>query len=447
MIFKKYYINIYIRILLMLLTCLALGWMVAAEVSFLISVHVGLLIILQAWLMIRYTNRWNTELSDFFSRLQANDYMTSTDSLSVFPNLKALEKNLKSLSEKIRIDKIRHETENEYFKILSQKVATGIIVCNDKSDVQFTNSSALHYFGVPAIRNLQNLERHHTGIFNFLKDLKTGNYGSLNIKIGGNEQILMIRASEIVVDRQRLKVYSIEDIEKEIKKHELESWQKLIRIMNHEIMNSISPITSTVNTLADSWKEVKSSDEPEQKLINKTIKGLQIIHERSDGLKNFVEAYRSLTKKADPSFKMIKPGEVIMPILELFEQTVLDSNIKFDIYIPDEQKPIHTDTNLMQQILINLVKNSIESFDESIEHPEIGIRFNQFPHQYNFIIEDNGHGMTEEVLKNATIPFFTTKPEGTGVGLSLVRQLVALLNGEIKLVSKEGEGTKVILNF
>jgi len=447
MVFRKYYINIYIRVLLLLITCLALGWLVAADGHFLITIHVFLLVILQAWLMVRYTNNWNSGLSDFFSRLQADDWLTTSRSFSMFPNLKTLENNLNALAERIRKDKKKHEIENEYFKILSQKVATGIIVCDENGDVQYTNPAALHYFGLPAIRNINTLDRHHPGASRFFQDLAIGDYGSLNISLEANDMILMIRASELVRDQERLKVYSIEDIEREIKKHELESWQKLIRILNHEIMNSISPITSTVHTLGDSWKDVKGSDEPEQKLIGKTLKGLQIIQERSEGLKSFVEAYRSLTKMPEPSLKMVSPGTVLLNIKELFGKTILDANINLKISYSESIIPIETDQNLLQQALINLVKNSIESFDKDQNHPEIKIYCKQHKTQTLFSIEDNGKGMSEETLKNATIPFFTTKPEGTGIGLSLVRQLISVLNGEMKLMSKSGHGTRVMISL
>lgn len=447
MVFREFYWNILLRILLITLTCLGLGLFLFPVRYPWLTAHVLLLVGVQAWLLIRYTNRWNTRLSDFFSQLQGQDYHLSRSLFQSYPNLKSLARHLRKLSDQIQEENRRHEIENEYFKVLSQKVATGIIVTGSRGEVQYSNPAALHAFGIPALRHLHHLDRYHPGTSAFFYTMKAGEYGNLHLTGVRGESILLVRCSELVIEGVPYRVFSLEDIEREIKKQELESWQQLIRILNHEIMNSISPITSTVQALADGWKGNGLSEAPEQKLIGKTVKGLQIIRERSEGLKNFVEAYRSLTKVPEPEWVNISLQETVEPVRDLFAQTLVEKQVKLVLAFNRCTQKIRTDPALLQQVLINLVRNALDAIHENTTYPAITINCSMDGDGWYIEVEDNGEGMDEEVLRNATIPFFTTKPDGSGIGLSLVRQLISALQGELNIRSTPGKGTTVKLDF
>lgn len=447
MVFRQFYWNISLRILLITLTCAVLGLLLNPVRYPWITVHVFLLILLQAWLLIRYTNRWNTQLSDFFNRIKGEDLHVSPSLFQSYPNLKSLEQNLHQITEKIREENRRHEIENEYFKVLSENVATGIVVCDPAGDVYYINPAALHYLGIPALRNIRHLDRYHSGASSLFEKMAKGSYGNLHLSGNGTEKALLVRNSELIIENQPYRIYSIEDIDREIKKHELESWQQLIRILNHEIMNSISPIASTVQALGDSWQETDTSATPQQKLIHKTVKGLQIIRERSEGLKNFVEAYRSLTKVPEPEWVNVPLQETVELVRDLFAQTLAEKQVKLVLAFNRCTQEITTDPALLQQVLINLVRNALEAYGENAPDPVITIQCSADEDRWYMQVEDNGEGMNEEVLKNATIPFFTTKPAGSGIGLSLVRQLVSALHGEMNIRSMPGEGTTVKLDF
>jgi len=297
------------------------------------------------------------------------------------------------------------------------------------------------------LRHLGHLERHHPGSFSVLGSMKTGESGTLNIFDGSIRKLMMIRLSELIKDGERLKVFSMEDIEQAIRKNELESWQKLIRVLNHEIMNSISPINSTVQTLTDIWNRERKDEEKE--LIAKTLKGLNIIKERGEGLKTFVGAYRNLTSTLSPNLAKVEMKELIEKVTMFYIKELESRGITLEIKGSKGSCELNTDPDLLSQALINILKNAMEAFVESANNPTINIDWKTEGNKMILTISDNGMGMPEETLKNASVPFYTTKDGGTGVGLSLTRQIISALDGDIHIISKEGEGTKIdfILNL
>lgn len=441
MVFKNFYIQVTIRVFVILLTCLVLAWLIVSKQNWLFILHTFLLLMLEGVLLIRYTNRWNNELSTYFERLEAGDLAIGSKSLEDFPKLKEMKKSLTKLRKSISDERKRHEIDNEYFKVLSNKVATGIIVTDGENKVRFINPAALHLLGISTLRHLGHLERNHPGSFSIFGGMKTGDVGKFNIRDNSGGKHLIIRLSELYKDGEKYKVFSLEDIEKAIRNNELQSWQKLIRVLNHEIMNSISPINSTVQTLAGLWKDNK--DDPGEELVSKTLKGLHIIQERGEGLKAFVGAYRNLTTTLLPKVQETDVHDLVEKAHELYKQELASKKIQFMLI--NETKPcfFNTDPSLLSQAVINIIKNAIEAFEQESLDPQISVKIKKLNNSLSLTVIDNGKGMDESTLKNASVPFFTTKDKGSGVGLSLSRQIITALNGEINIISQEGISTKV----
>jgi nitrogen fixation/metabolism regulation signal transduction histidine kinase len=444
MVFKNYYMQLVIRVVLILTTSILLSWLVLIQQSVLFSLNMLLLLILQTWLLIRYVNKWNTELRAFFSRLTAGEFSIRSSAFDEFPRLKGIKPLFDKLSYRIKEEQKQHEIENEYFKVLSKNVSTGILVADHLSKVRFINPAALHFLGIEALHHIGHLERYHPGSFSMLLGMKTGEAGTLTIYDGSSRKMLMVRMSELVKDGEHFKVYSLDDIERVMRKNELDSWQKLIRVLNHEIMNSISPISSTVQTLSSLWdKEMIEGDG--KKLAAKTLKGLKIIKERGEGLKTFVSAYRDLTTDLKPNLKKTEISDLIANVYDLFKSELEGKGIKTEIDCQGGTCEVVTDPNLLSQALINVLKNAMESFDLESINRFISINCDMKGQHLMIVVTDNGRGMDEAILKNASVPFFTTKEGGTGVGLSLTRQIITALGGDVHLLSKLGVGTKVEL--
>jgi len=447
MVFRSFYSRLVISVGLIILTSLVFCWLVITGQNWILTFHAALLLLLQGWLLVRYTNKWNSELTAFFNRLESGDLVLSSPVLEEFPRLREMGKILKKLSLRLGDERKRFEMENEYFKVLSSNVTTGIIVTDDQNKVLFINPAALHFFGIVTLRHLGNLERHHSGSFSLLGSMETGSSANLAINDGSITRLLMIKLSELVMDNEKMKVFTLEDIEKAIRKNELESWQKLIRVLNHEIMNSISPINSTVQTLSDIWEGMDQKEEAEKKLVDKTLKGLNIIKERGEGLKNFVSAYRSLTTSMTPDLRQVSLHGILQKIVELHQEDMKTGNIQIEVAGEASRSDVRTDPDMLSQALINVLRNAIESFDDENEAKLITIGWKEIGGRWLVFVEDNGKGMPEDVLTNSTIPFYTTKESGSGIGLSLSRQLIPALNGEMRIPSHEGERTKVEFIF
>jgi two-component system nitrogen regulation sensor histidine kinase NtrY len=250
---------------------------------------------------------------------------------------------------------------------------------------------------------------------------------------------------------------TLQNIKSELDMHEMDSWQKLIRILNHEIMNSVAPITSLSSTLSGFYKSGGNETRPEgitRKIISDTIRGLSIIEDHGKGLINFVESYRSLTHLPKPEFARIN-------IEEFFERVTILVNSYLDSEggtheikpkITTDVRPanltVMADDKLLAQVFINIVKNSIEAFDRSGKDNEIEIKaFKEPDGRVIITIQDNGPGMDADTLEKIFVPFFTTKESGSGIGLSLSRQIMRIHNGNITCDSTPGGGSTFSMIF
>jgi signal transduction histidine kinase len=268
---------------------------------------------------------------------------------------------------------------------------------------------------------------------------------------------LAIHSQTIIIQKRELKIVTLQDIKSELDTHEMDSWQKLIRILNHEIMNSVAPITSLSSTLSGFYLSGGGQRDPVEitpRIISDTIKGLNIIEDHGKGLIHFVESYRSLTQLPKPEFTRLN-------INEFFERIMILVNSGFDTdNYKNEFRPLITssvnpddlslvaDDRLLAQVFINVVKNSIEAFGKCEEDNFISMSADRNSEgRVVLTIKDNGPGMDADTLEKIFVPFFTTKESGSGIGLSLSRQIIRLHNGNITCDSAPGEGAIFTMLF
>jgi two-component system nitrogen regulation sensor histidine kinase NtrY len=245
-------------------------------------------------------------------------------------------------------------------------------------------------------------------------------------------------------------IASIKNIQTVLENQEIESWQKLIRVLTHEIMNSITPIsslTSTVDGLLMSYIDEQNIEEEEAEDLIDIRSAIHTIRKRSDGLIHFVDTYRNLTKIPTPNFKQALVCSLLENVRLLFKEECKNKKIDFKIEVNPENIVINADVQLIEQVIINLVKNSIQAL-EGVKSPKISIKasYNQRSRP-TIQVSDNGKGIIKEVLDKIFIPFFTTKTSGSGIGLSLSRQILRLHNGSISARSVPNKETTFTLTF
>ena len=444
---RRFYLNIIIRVLLILATCILFAFSLSMKKPFMLINHT-FLIIIQVFLLIRFLNKTNRELARVFDSLRDHDF--SEVSLK-FPANKSLQKLYESVNDFVMLLKearIDHITKSEELLAAIENVGTGLIWFSDHGHIELINQAAKKMLGIKSIANVHELDAIHNDFSGILKTIRPSQQRLLKIVVRNEAVQLAIKATIMVQREKRLKLISLHNIKNELDEAEMDSWQKLIRVLAHEIMNSIGPITTSTSDISRYFKE---NDHPvgpskiDQLVINNTIKGLQIIEERSMGLKAFVSDYRAVTNLPTPVFEEINVDDLIDNNLFLLKDDLQG------IKIEKETLPlgfmVKVDRRLISQAMINLLLNAKHAL-EGHPDPVIRISAEKLPDDTCAIrMMDNGKGIPADIMDKIFVPFFTTREDGSGIGLSLARQIMRLHGGTLSVQSEEGEGAVFSLLF
>lgn len=451
MILKKVYINFAIRLILLTTNIFLLVLCLFQEIEYITIINLAGLLVIQLILLIRKFNLLNKELLAFFESIQSDDSGLIFQENTGDRKLDAIYHHFDKINRKINEIKVQTVKSNLHFQNLVEHVNTGIIQFDDRGNVEVINKVAKKFFKCGDINNLKNLDQKIPGISTKLLGLKLGSSKSIKIFINDTTVILNFKVSEFKVEGKCKKLISFQNIKEELELNETDSWKKLIRVLTHEIMNSTAPITSSIKIITsllrhENSDRIKSMDEISKEDINNTVRGLGIIEERSEGLNQFVQSYRELTKNIEPYFTEFKIIEIFKSIEFLFAEDLKDAKIKFQFQVQPEDLVLKADRNLVEQVIINLVKNSIEATRNRIKRE---IRLESFEQNNKICIRvtDTGEGINPEESDIIFIPFYTSKEEGSGIGLSLSRQIMQLHNGSITFESEKGCKTEFILKF
>lgn len=445
MLLKNFYINIIFRILGVLASCLAIAACVIWKPDWLIILNLTLLIALQVVLLVLKINRLNKDLESFFATMESNDssvVFTSTKKNSPYVNLY---NQLEKINKNFQKLKIQNHRQNEYFKILVEHINIGLISFNENDEQTLYNRAAKEILGRQHIHNLDDLETLQMGLSTIIKELEPTDQKLVTLYVNNSIQQLSLRAALIKFEDSSIKLVSFQNIRNELDEKELESWQKLIRVLTHELMNSAGPINSTIATIKEFLTLPNGNAKPLESLtdntINDTVEGLKIIEERSQGMVDFVSKFRSLTLLPKPTLTSFSVEDLFKSIERLMSDKISENDISLTIKVTPQILAITADKGMMEQVLINLVSNAIYALETSTDK-KIGLNASiDSNSRTNIEISDNGKGIPMDIQDKIFVPFFTTRNEGSGVGLSLSRQLVRLLGGTLTFVSKEGEGT------
>jgi two-component system, NtrC family, nitrogen regulation sensor histidine kinase NtrY len=453
MIYKRFYLFIVSYLGLMIVFALAFAFSFGKDLTYsLLSLFCLALLTISfgIWL-----NRTNKKLAYFFSAVRNDDTSLFFPEGVGFANEKMLNKSLNELNTKLKEAKINIELQEKFYRSIMERIRTGIISFYENGVVEFTNPEIKRMFGLDHISHIDKLKIIDPKLVELLEKIESGEQKQINVKVNQNLMNLSVHSQTIRLQNRDIKIVTLQDIKSELDIHEMDSWQKLIRILNHEIMNSVAPITSLSSTLSGFYKSGEDHKSPEHitpKIISDTIRGLDIIEDHGKGLIHFVESYRSLTQLPKPEFIKVNVREFFERITILVNSYFDSENGKYLIrpeittsVTPDDLTLI-ADDKLLAQVLINVVKNSLEAFVKSKYGNKISINaFRNSEGRITFTVQDNGPGMDSETVEKVFVPFFTTKESGSGIGLSLSRQIMRIHNGNITCDSIPGRGTTISL--
>ncbi|MFC2151815.1 PAS domain-containing sensor histidine kinase [Bacteroidota bacterium] len=408
------------------------------------------ILIIQVYLLLNYINRFNREVANFFSALKTNDASYAFHD-KAFPYISEKFRNdIESVRNQLFDITEQKQIQQSYLKTLIENSRTGIISVGQQGKIDIINRSALEILNIKSISNLKALNSIHAGLYHFISNTAFREEEKMiMIKRETKAIPLSVRISEFKQKKDTFKLITFQNIESELNEKELLSWHKLIRVLTHEINNSISPISSLANSLEKLFIKENatiSTGDVTDKLIQKTSEGLQLISKRGEGLINFVNNYKSIASLKQMDFENIKVAELFYNLEILLKNELASNNIDVRIEILPIDLEINADKKYIEQIFINLVKNSIEA----IETKDGVIRLKAFKNEVDKItleIIDNGKGIPKDLIDQIFIPFFTTKENGSGIGLSLARQIIRLHGGNISVQSVPGLETKFTIVF
>lgn len=450
MISKNLYINLLVRVLIIVILSVLTGYLIATGKSLRINLICLLAIVVLTINLISFLNGMNRKIRYFFDSVRNDDSSLSFSVEEKNITVKEIYKNMNRVNEQIKKLKIDNRNQEQYFRILIEHLATGIITYNNKGFILHSNSSARKLIQTDVLTHIKQIERIDARLFQIINSIKPTERRLVPLHTERGEIQLSLKTASFRTNNDELIILSIQDIKNELDEKEVESWMKLIRILMHEIMNSIAPITSLSESLSNIYSNEGQPVLPDQltsKTIATTLKGLNVIKDQGKGLMSFVESYRKLTRIPEPEKQLFKISDLFNRLEILYDSHVKKDKFELSFSVKEPDLEIFADQNLISQVLINLIGNAHDSIKNNPAgkilisagtdhelHPEI-------------CVMDNGPGIPEENLDEIFIPFFTTKQNGSGIGLSISRQIMRMHKGNLKVRSVPGKETIFCMSF
>ena len=388
--------------------------------------------------IVRYFNSINRKLTFFF------DSVRNEDSTLHFPEnvksqpLRDLNRSLNNLNKVISAIKIRSEHKERFFQEFMKHSTTGLMAIDEKGYIEIINDSALQIFNSRILVHIERLKQTNSSFYEILLALKPNESKIVKTLINEELHVVLMKMVELKFGNKLYKIFSLSDIKPELDEKEMETWQKLIRILTHEIMNSIAPISSVSDTLLNYFRSDRIVTAREMENI---AHGLDVINERSKGLIHFVDNYRKLSKIPKPVFKDIEVNSWLESVLLLFNERKEKDGINLQVKNEYQGSAFLGDRKLLTHVVINLLNNAADALT-AVDEKKLFIHVTGSESRgisIKFI--DNGPGISPENLDQIFIPFFTTKENGSGIGLSLSRQIMKLHKGQLTGRSAPGKET------
>jgi len=449
--FNNYTFNIVLRIVILTLTIFLLAYLINADTFIVTILLVLVLVVLQVISIVNFIEKTNKELNSFFESITNTDfskkYPENTD--SHYTN--ELNSNLNKVVDRLKRVKIDREAKYQYIKTIVQHVGIGIVTFNKEGEIQIINTAAKKLFKTTNLHSINQLKNVSEQLVESFLKLKTGGRDLIKIVYSDETIQLSVFAIELTLQGEEFKLVSVQNIQTELEENEMEAWQKLVRVLTHGIMNSVTPISSLANTVEEDLKEQMSGESEKCEMTRDDMEDLHLavktIKKRSEGLIRFVTDFRSLTHIPKTEFSMVAINELFSQIETLMRSEIDKSGVDFRTNVSPGDMMLKIDKELIEQVLINLIKNSIQALDEMDDRQIQMSAYRDGKNQTCISIIDNGAGIDEEAQSKIFIPFYTTKKSGSGIGLSLSKQIMRQHLGTISVKSKVDEGTEFVLRF
>jgi two-component system nitrogen regulation sensor histidine kinase NtrY len=447
MIFKKVEWSILIRVLLLFVTLSGAAYLLVSG----FFVYMAFFIPLVSYQVVefyRFQRKVHVELDQFVESVHYRDFSRHFDVKHAPLELQPMRKGFNEINSTFKVMSKEKETQYQYLQKILELVDTGILSYQqDDGTVVWMNESLKKMLQLPYLKTIHSLNRRDEGLYKEIMALKPGENKIGTAHLEKNAFKILLSATAFQTDGIIYKLIAFQNVNEALDETESKAWQKLLSVMTHEIMNSIAPISSLAETLKSRLQQSMNSLNNESGTLDDLELGIDTIKRRSEGLLKFAETYRNLNKITTPNLKKVYVRDLFENLQQLMQPTLDQKKIDMEIILMDTDLVLDIDASLIEQVLINLLVNGIEAVKEKTNAKVMLSAFLASSHKTMIKVADNGIGMTDEVMDKIFIPFFTTKKNGSGIGLSLCKQIMMLHKGNIQVQSKEGEGTAFILQF
>ncbi|MDV3308947.1 MAG: ATP-binding protein [Cyclobacteriaceae bacterium] len=357
--------------------------------------------------------------------------------------------DLNQILSRMRNSRQERDSEFLFFRNIVMHVGIGLIVVKEDGKIEIFNGAARRLLRTNRVNTIDDLKEVSVPLVDVIRRLKTGGSELLRLKLHDDIVQLSVYAIELTLKGENVKLVSLQNIQSELEEKEMEAWQNLVRVLTHEIMNSVTPISSLAGTIESDLKQHfdEESDQLSEDEMRDIHLSLQTISKRSEALIRFVKEFRSLTSIPKPKPVMFSARALLEEVGMLHKSELTEKGINIAMEVYPEDLTILADRGMIEQVLINLVKNAIQSFDDQVDKTLTLRAFVSDKSRPVIVVKDNGPGIDPDALEKIFIPFFTTKKTGSGIGLSLSRQIMRQHQGTLTVKSEVGKGTEFYLRF
>jgi len=396
----------------------------------------------------RFHYKAHKELDQFVESVHYRDFSRYFDVKHAPADIQPLRKGFNEINTTFKVISKEKETQYQYLQKILELVDTGILSYEEKTgEVVWMNESLKQMLQLPYLKTIHSLSKRD---YELCRDILAVKPGESLIATAHPERTsfkILLSATAFQTDGKIYKLIAFQNVNEALDETESKAWQKLLSVLTHEIMNSVAPISSLAETLKNRLQRSGSVLNDDSGTADDLEIGIETIKRRSEGLLKFAETYRNLNKITTLNLRKVYVRDLFENLLQLMQPTLEQKNIEVETILKDTDLIIEADTNLLEQVLINLVVNAIEAVKDKPDPRIVLTAFVANNRRTIIKVADNGHGMAEELLDKIFIPFFSTKKSGSGIGLSLCKQIMMLHKGNIHVHSREGEGTAFQLLF
>ena len=420
-----------------------------SEPWILTNVFLGILIIGMSIALFTYVERFQRELGTFLMSIKHRDFSLNFSTVNQGKNTRQLHEAFNAILGSYRDLRVEKEVHYQYLQNIIEHIRIALICFAEDGEVVLMNQAAHTLLGRPYLGNINGLEKVNEKLYETISTLEPGEQILKKVVLKGELQHLAIHTTNFKLVEESFSLVSLQNFKSELEEQEVESWQKLIRVLTHEIMNSVTPVLSLTGALSRQLETFPDNSGAQftEESLHDFRQGIEAIENRSEGLLQFVHAYRNLTRIPTPQIEPVLIQTIFDRLHYLFKEEWEKAGITAEIEVEPQDLEILVDPNLLDQVLINLIKNAMDAVREQ-DNRVIKLLAFPGPNDRTLIhVSDNGKGIDLELQEKIFIPFFTTKKQGSGIGLSLSRQIMRLHKGNITFQSEPSEGTVFTLTF